>query len=198
MGQRASGRDNWRKHSIDARAKLGVTANFAPWTQNRALAGVPSLARCHDLIDVAWISRLDSFVRSGRDVSMAAIDFFADVSQAVQRKPWGSMQCLCCSPLLSLLLCKERVPCGVPVELMDRGGRVMLPEHDLLDARAVDRLVELCRKGGLQVCESGSLGFLWKFCSQGVPTRKHRKLGFEILGLFASRGSKAKTQEPAF
>jgi hypothetical protein len=88
----------WRSHSAKVRHGLQVSANYSPRTKRTPkpmLKGLASTERVVDLINVAWAERLkespsltDAEKKSG---------YFANVSQAVQRRPWGRMGTLCTS-----------------------------------------------------------------------------------------------------
>ena len=57
------------------------------------LRGIPlSLARCRDVIDVAWAWHIR---RNGASGPPSPVGFFANVSQEVSRKDWGSAPSLC-------------------------------------------------------------------------------------------------------
>ncbi len=80
---------NWRKHSGDMRRSVGVSSEFAGWSQrpDKRLIGLPRLPRLVDVLDVAWGSRLMQAAPSETASSLAK-DFWCNVSQAVQRTPW--------------------------------------------------------------------------------------------------------------
>lgn len=76
---------------------MGISRTFSPWTDRTdvTLKGVPQTPRALDCLNVAWASRLlgnqhvrapDATLRSG---------FYVDLTQAVQRKPWGPAHSLC-------------------------------------------------------------------------------------------------------
>jgi hypothetical protein len=84
----------WRMHSAKIRDVMGVSRDFAPWT-SRAQAkvqGVLHIERVLDLINVAWIDRLQKLKGQGLHLTAAADGFFVSIDQAVQRRPWGSQR----------------------------------------------------------------------------------------------------------
>ena len=76
--------DKWvDKHKI-VRARLGLSANYRPWTQPAVgeppkLLGVRS-ATAREVLDLAWASR----PKEGR-----TFPFFVDISQCATRATWG-------------------------------------------------------------------------------------------------------------
>lgn len=80
----------WRKHSGKIHSAMGVSSNFKGWTgrPDVTLNGVPRTARCMDVLDMAWAHRLSLADRLASSSDLKA-DFWANVAQAVQRRPWG-------------------------------------------------------------------------------------------------------------
>ena len=81
----------WRKHSGKARATLQISSSFAPWTKalGVTLNGLPVSERTLDLLDVAWYDSIHSMPLSASSTELRQ-DFWANVSQSIQRRPWGS------------------------------------------------------------------------------------------------------------
>ena len=92
----------WREHSIDERDNLEISRNFKPWTTRPdvKLKGVRVTPRVLELIDIAWAYRLAAADGSLEDMQLRE-GYFADVSQAVERHPFGDMSSLASGPLLS-------------------------------------------------------------------------------------------------
>jgi hypothetical protein len=86
--------NKWQAYTVTVRLGFGVGPDFAPWTSSHKLHGVPKgCPRVVDLIDVAWIAALSKISKLPPDeqvtANMCSIGLFADLSQAVQRKPWS-------------------------------------------------------------------------------------------------------------
>lgn len=86
----------WPSYSAQIRHTLNVTSDFAPWTTRKdvRLHGVPQdCRRILDVIDVAWIHALRVNAEAPEEHQKTMQDlrkeFFVDVSQAVQRRPWS-------------------------------------------------------------------------------------------------------------
>lgn len=80
MGRRA-----WKTKSLQTRSNLGMTPDAMPWDMRRpkpTYGGLPDSERMRDLLNVAWGSRRPK-ERSAR--------FYADCSQCVSWKVWGTM-----------------------------------------------------------------------------------------------------------
>ena len=72
-----------------------MSAAFNGWT-GRAdvkLDGVPQAPRVLDVLDCAWAHRLATHPRDATSAQLAR-GFWANPSQAVQRRPWGTPGCL--------------------------------------------------------------------------------------------------------
>lgn len=73
----------WKQHSMLIRDQLSLpargTPGSSPWSTKANLRGVPNFARYHDLLDVCFLER-----------SGEVDGVFCDLSQAVQRRPWGA------------------------------------------------------------------------------------------------------------
>jgi hypothetical protein len=80
----------WRKHSGKVRSALGFSSSFSGWTdqQGTSLHGFPVSDRAYDVLDCAWASQLKKYPQTTPAAEMKR-DFWANASQAVQRKPWG-------------------------------------------------------------------------------------------------------------
>ena len=84
----------WRQHSLAARKALGIPIGDVPlWTGKDfvQLHGLNSLShRVVDLLDAAWCVRLlDTRFQAGIDEMR--VDWYVDLSQAIQRRPWGAL-----------------------------------------------------------------------------------------------------------
>lgn len=79
----------WVTHSKMMRSKLSLRPGSYPWSEHASeprLRHVPRSARVHELINVAWGSR---------PAPQRTFPWFADLSQCISRRPWGSsMGCL--------------------------------------------------------------------------------------------------------
>jgi hypothetical protein len=86
----------WRSHSSQMREILGKSAAYAPWTSTHVMpAGL--VDRQKDLLDLAWAFHKKQQAAKGVTATAdLAKGFFADVGQAVQRRPWtyGTAPCL--------------------------------------------------------------------------------------------------------
>jgi hypothetical protein len=85
----------WRKHSGAMRTAAGVSASFAGWSSRPEvkLVGFPKSERSMDCLDVAWAFQLTRAQRGSTTDSLTA-NFWVNVSQGVDRKPWGTPGCL--------------------------------------------------------------------------------------------------------
>ena len=82
----------WKAHSVDVRAKHEL-GEWHPWTggdRARKLHRLPTTARVLDLLNVGWGIRLKQ--SPGELEQELVVGFFADVSQALERQPFGSLQ----------------------------------------------------------------------------------------------------------
>ncbi len=78
--------DNWQANSVGIRTMLGMPPDSSPWTSKARLIGVPSWPRQIDCIDVAYWAWLKTVATEHVPTEP---DFCVDVSQGVERKPWG-------------------------------------------------------------------------------------------------------------
>ena len=84
----------WRDHSATVRHRHRMSSNWMPWSENSEfkpkLHSVAKTARVLELINVAWGARLGS-----NDGSLLFHDlrrnFFCDLSQSIEREPWGKL-----------------------------------------------------------------------------------------------------------
>ncbi len=80
----------WHEHSVKMRYKMSMPSNMQPWTPHHCLSGVKQLPRNLDIIGVAYFA----WRRASQQGSVAGKDdcpaWFVDISQGVQRSPWGS------------------------------------------------------------------------------------------------------------
>lgn len=85
----------WRKQSGRVRADLGISSGFADWTSRTdiALLGVPRTERILDLLNIAWGARLQAMPKSSSTVDLRR-GYWCNLSQEVQRRPWGSAKTL--------------------------------------------------------------------------------------------------------
>ncbi len=86
----------WQTHSAKMRGSLRLPADSRPWTGRVAFtAGGSYLTpRQLDVLDCAWASRRTEF--PNKNTKQLAQGFWANVSQAVQRRPWGDMPATLC------------------------------------------------------------------------------------------------------
>ena len=76
--------ENWVSHSQQMRARLDVPQlPFRPYTDDasKALHGVSASGRVREVIDICWGSS---------SLEDRSAGLFADLSQCVRRKPWGT------------------------------------------------------------------------------------------------------------
>ena len=78
---------SWQARSNVMRTQVKCPQGSRPWTSRARLRGLPPRARVVDLVDVAYASRLAS-KPPGTRVADLTKNFFVDVSQGVERKPW--------------------------------------------------------------------------------------------------------------
>ncbi len=81
----------WQAHSKQARAKLGISTSYMPWSRRSPqpkLDGVPCTPRVLQAINIAWAWATAAQDRHdmGRDM---AFPFYIDCSQCVSRKVWS-------------------------------------------------------------------------------------------------------------
>lgn len=79
----------WKVDTLAVRDSLEVSAHYQPYTTRHPpprLGGVPPVARVFDLLDVAEASRLKA--------GMPVQGYFCNITQSVNRKPWGNMKTL--------------------------------------------------------------------------------------------------------
>ena len=81
----------WREHSRNARGKHGIGLEYFPWTRNSPLfTGLPRIPpRMRELLDIAWAvhvknTRVEEWEERRKG-------FFVDLSQSVEREPWGDL-----------------------------------------------------------------------------------------------------------
>lgn len=80
----------WKEHTAAVRNKMKFGRFWAPWTSREEvrLHGVPQTPRVKDLLNVAFGCRLEE-CEAGTGWHALLGDFVVDLSQAVERKPWG-------------------------------------------------------------------------------------------------------------
>lgn len=79
----------WRAQSLALRDEMQVSPEYSPYigrVPRPKLIGVLASARVCDLLDLAEAHRIRH--------SIPADNFFVDISQAVNRKPWGALRTL--------------------------------------------------------------------------------------------------------
>lgn len=86
----------WRSQSASVRGSLGVGPNFHPWTSRPTtqLHGVPQACdRLKEMIDICYIDAMQQNARLAKEEQRPEHEIVKglvlDLSQAVQRKPWG-------------------------------------------------------------------------------------------------------------
>lgn len=97
----------WRKHNANFRHTQSISSAYAEWTTSggRRLVGCPQTPRVTDLLDTTWAMRIKDLGGHGHVTTTdAAKGFFADVGQAVQRRPWGGPRVLATT---SVVYCYE-------------------------------------------------------------------------------------------
>jgi hypothetical protein len=85
----------WRKHSGKMRTLYRVSPSFAGWTQrpNVKLLGFPRCERALDVLNVGWAARVMS-APTGATSNALTENYWVNVAQSVDRKPWGGPGCL--------------------------------------------------------------------------------------------------------
>ena len=89
----------WNVHSAQMRSKLRVPDDFRPWTTTASLHGVPPVPRVRELLDLGYILVLKEAQRKALakrnpvpyDPTAMLQGYWADLSQAVQRRPFGGL-----------------------------------------------------------------------------------------------------------
>jgi hypothetical protein len=98
-GQRSE-LQKWKVHSAQTRSKMKVPHDFRPWAQIAHFHGVPSGSeRARELIEVGYVhvdkeaQRRANFKKNPQAYKPGTLiqGFWCDISQAVQRKPFGSL-----------------------------------------------------------------------------------------------------------
>lgn len=93
----------WTVHSAQVRSKLKVPHDWNPWTPNAELHCVPTHnKRVMQMLDIGYIQVLKEAQRQAGlkrnpkpyRPDLLVKDFWCDVSQAVQRKPYGPLATL--------------------------------------------------------------------------------------------------------
>jgi hypothetical protein len=80
----------WKEEHAALREEFKVSSEFRPWTrdQSHRLHGVPQNFRMRELIDLAWIARLQH-TAGKMTPEEARAGFFVDYGQSAARRPWG-------------------------------------------------------------------------------------------------------------
>ena len=91
----------WTQHSEKARRHFGMSRYWRPWTAPSDASRVPHLfgvsggPRVIELLDIAWGARLTSNAAAAPKEQMQVQDlkrdYYANISQSVDRSPWGSL-----------------------------------------------------------------------------------------------------------
>jgi hypothetical protein len=81
----------WKKHMSKVADKLQVPPEWQCWTQKPGFRGdgVPDSPRMYGLLNMGWAKRLREVPASAR--ASAAEDYYADLSQSVDRLPFGNL-----------------------------------------------------------------------------------------------------------
>jgi hypothetical protein len=81
----------WTNHSSSERDRLGMSASSRPWTSRPdvSLRGVPDRARVRATVDIGWGARLLK-AAPGTNFENLRKGYYIDVTQAIQRKKYGS------------------------------------------------------------------------------------------------------------
>ena len=110
----------WREHSRACRTKHGIGMQYYPWTRNSPnFTGLPRIPpRMRELLDIAWATHV-------KDVPLIKWEehgkvFFVDLSQSVEREPWGHLGLVARGAFyVSLESCFAVVACiAIPFDLM--------------------------------------------------------------------------------
>ena len=75
----------WQELTATVRYQMDMPADAQPWTGSHNLVGVSKTKRSFDLIQVAWWA----WRKQNPASRIATPKWFCDVSQQVNRKPWG-------------------------------------------------------------------------------------------------------------
>ena len=80
---------DWFGHSSTFRDKYDISSKFNPWSDDPDRADSLRLltAREKDLVNVAWAMRLKACPQASFEEQKKG--FLEDITQAVQRRPWG-------------------------------------------------------------------------------------------------------------
>ena len=97
--------EKWLTHTAKLRDQMGVTTDYSPWTSRRGLKllGFPDCDRARDLVNMAWADRIRK-AKGRTDLETLRSDYYVDLAQAVQRKPWGGLGTICQGTLASTCL----------------------------------------------------------------------------------------------
>ena len=78
---------DWQNHSIKVRGDMGMSPDLHPWTSTARMLGVPRTPRYIDMIEVGYFAWLRK--QRLRDDVPAKPMWVVDISQSVERRPWG-------------------------------------------------------------------------------------------------------------
>jgi hypothetical protein len=82
-----AGYAKWQTDTVGVRASLDMPEDFAPWTPTARLVGCPQTPRHADIIDVAYFAWLKE--QDPNEALSKRPRFVVDISQGVERRPWG-------------------------------------------------------------------------------------------------------------
>lgn len=77
----------WKKHSIEFRQKIGLAPHAKPWTSRALLRGVRQTERTLDLLDVCW--HCTTRGKSEAEIAVTRQHLMCDISQNIARRPWA-------------------------------------------------------------------------------------------------------------
>ena len=85
----------WRQHSVATRAALGLPPKSTPWSSGAQLRGLRGdRDRRVDLLDIAFSERRNAAPYATEAELRSS--FWANISQGVQRRPWGDLPPVLC------------------------------------------------------------------------------------------------------
>ena len=85
----------WQGHSTNVRRSFKFRRDWMPWSDRSDIdmLGVSKQGRVQDLINVGWAVKLSK--STGQEDKVLRKGYFIDLSQSIDRKPWGDVGVFC-------------------------------------------------------------------------------------------------------
>ena len=113
---REAGPKTWAVHEKELRESMFAVGNAKliskPWSPKARMQGLLNTPRNMALVDAAYLSKEYALKKSGQPHQEADVTcgFFADMGQAINRKPWGGHRTLTTSSHFGLPADSDRFP----------------------------------------------------------------------------------------